>query len=356
MADEQGKQEKQETTPLSSRVRKKDREDFIQLASELGETQHETFHKMLNTFKKMNELDKNAPGRKNQAEELQGIFDRLLTIYNDVLTSNENLKQDLFDKHTREIGLREKELRNLNYSIEDLKNENKQLKKENTASLKEIKSLNDNIASLNEVIIRMTKAEEKNSEIIKDKELLISKLNNEVIDLNETIKKKDKYYETIEKECNELGMTPTEIIENYKQLISDKYENEKLIYTLEEDIKEKDILINNQVQEIKSKDIKIEGLNSQIDFYKGFEKTNKKLQEELEEKNTLINNQVHAISDKTTEIKGLNDQIDLYKEQIEHLKESSIKEKENFKEFKLEKDTQIKEYKDIIKNLKNEGK
>jgi len=337
-------EENNSTVAFNTRVKNDDKEEFIQMSKELGIPQHEAFRKMVDIFKKMNDFDVTAPGRKAQGEELQVIFDRLLSIYGDVLTSNENLKDNMIEQHARELGLREKEIREVKDAIKEKDESSKQLSKDFKVAENEVKLMNDRLSELAE-------SENKSTQIIKGKETIERELNEKIASLNEMVAGSRKRENIIEKECEDLGLNITQIITEYKKAISSEKEIKEAQKQLLSKIAEKENIATSQVHDLKDKDIEINGLKKQIEF---FNAEIESLRNEHRESIIQLKQEHRDTIDKNKK-EYLIQITDLKKEHKEELAESkSILRNEcsqRIEDIKRDKDNRITEIEDRIKEM-----
>lgn len=309
-----GKMENKETTTLlNSRVKEGDKEQFVELAKQMKITQHELFTKVMNMFLKIRGLEKITEDRKAQAEELQTILDRILDIFGDLLTSNENLKESMKETHIKELADRNKKIVELKEKVDVLKEKDKALEKENTdywsrnreleKEIDDIRTAKNEMELKNKEIMTLKDAaiQEGRGKIEKLNDLIASltakldeskQYKDKIIDLEKVLKNKDE--KLITKEIEKKGHI--EQIDFYKSQMN----------SLKEDYKAQINALKTEYKE-EIKNIKIEYNN---EFGKAREEHKKELEEVKVTLRKECDNRVNEIKEIEAErIREINEKV-----------------------------------------------
>ena len=367
-------------------------EEIFQILNELnifkGKIVHESieiiderkriFNIIDNLFKKMNNfLEKNKKTlKKNKSKSIQ--FDELKNPNNDIQNQLKE-KIDLIEKLNEEIIIKNNIIDKYKTRITNLKNLNDKKIKENN----EYKKKYDEIVKLlntKEEYLKKNTNEENLKKNISEKK--ISKLNLEIIKLNNELKIQKNYLNEFNKKINEKDKIISQLQNENSRLTSDiakniieknnfiqeidkikiNNENHLNIFNLQKDLETKNKLIdtlneninnlNNQINELNLKNINlsntIEKLNDEL-----FSLKNKDINEEfnkLKEENKNFKTQLTKLTNiSNNNLINNNIKINNLKEQIEIIK----KEKENLINYITE---EIKIYEDNNNKIQNEIK
>lgn len=215
----------------SIRINPSDKETFAEISKQLGIPHHESFNRMVALYKKMYELEDQAPDRIAQAKEVTVLFERLVGIYEDVLTSNDTLKEQMVEAHTKTLSEKDKKLQKL---VDECDAYKTQLKEKEAA----LDALRAEKSDLN---IRIQTAEaslEKTTQIETYKDTLIENLKKENKALQINLEAAQEEQNTFLETLKPLGLTFDQLILQHQTLIEDKTMYVSAFDQMKKDLKE----------------------------------------------------------------------------------------------------------------------
>jgi chromosome segregation ATPase len=306
-------EEGKEVVYFGTRVKEEDKKTFVDLGKQLNLTQHELFNKVLDTFLKMESIEGVTESNKGHAEELRGHLDRILAIFLELVTSSENIRENIKKSYKEELSQKQGKIKDLESRIENMKLEKKAIEEKLDKAYDKEMSYYKEIDGLRKSIELDKKTIEDKNTIIKEKDNTIKSLSVEVEGYKELKEKYEKQSERVQ----ELSGT---------------------ISNLEAKLAEADRTINNKTMEISNLLEKEKMLNERIkelvNENKDRTKENTKLKEESQQE----------ISSLRQEVKELNNKL------IEKMEKSQITEKKYMGEIALLKERE-KSIEDGIKRM-----
>lgn len=295
-----------EVVYFGTRVKEEDKLLFVELGKKLHLTQHELFGKIVTTFLKMESIEGITQNNKGHAVELSGHLDRVLAIFMELITSTENIGENIKEQHKEDIKEKQGRIKELEGRIDRLKTEkkaneetiNKSFDKE-VAYYKEIEGLKKEIVQNSHII------EDKNT-IINDKEATIDSLSKEteeykifevkyqkqsedMLIMSTTLKELESEVSALNSnisikalENNNLTEKLNDLNERITELISEKKEKSLEITRLKEESSYEISELRKEVKELNSK------LIEKIELNQENEKKYRKQISELMEKNKAL--------------------------------------------------------------------
>lgn len=241
------KQEKQsEIVNLGARVKKEDKVVFQKLGKEHGLTQPELFNKIIDTYLKIESIQEIAQDNKGHAEELRGHLDRIMSIFIELITTSENIRENMKAQFAERI--KEKQKR-----IDELKAKLEQLKADNNSMRETIRHTYERETAYQKEIDGLKKEIDQQRQSIIDKTALIEAKERELHDYKTDIEELKEQREKANEQNSTIKQLTAQVIELDKALTGKTMELENFkikVGMLEERIKELQADKTEKVNEI----------------------------------------------------------------------------------------------------------
>lgn len=237
------------TTPTtqSLRIAPIDKELFVEISKQLGIPHHESFSKMVGLYKDMYALEDKAPERLAQVRELQGLFERLLGIYEEVFTGNEQLNKQMVEQHAKALQLKDQVLEKNRRDMEDVSSQK--------ATLEEtLKSKESEIENLKKQLNTARESLEKNDQLKVYKDALVESLQSELALKAQHLQRLEEEEKKRSAFLDAKKMTLEQLVTAYEGAIDDKQHLSDTVEVLKYDLKNQ----NDTIKKLKEHALQLE--------------------------------------------------------------------------------------------------
>lgn len=237
----------------SIRINPSDKEAFAEISKQLGIPHHESFGKMVSLYKKMYTLEEESPNRMAQAKEVTVLFERLVGIYEEVLSSNDTLKEHMIETHTKALSDSEKKIHHL---TEDIGKKN-QIIDENQAA---IESLKEEVSALKVSLKTAEDSLQKTAHLETAKEDLIESLRHEISTLNQRLVTTEEIQTRDMKKLEKYQLSLDQILFHYDALTKEKEMYVNAVDQMKTELRAQNENHLNLKFSLKEKDLEIQSL------------------------------------------------------------------------------------------------